>query len=115
MLALFAVSFVVLVAIYVAATLPGAWFPRAEAKSIAYRDLSLSKGSGRVLPEPHKGEALAILAPDETGLAVVSAVADLRSAEYPIVAWQADGLPDSADATLLWRNDYAPDRSTRCD
>jgi hypothetical protein len=54
------------------------------------------------------GEALLVTSTDETGIAVVSAVTDLRSADYPIVAWHADGLDNGADVRMLWRTDVAP-------
>ena len=107
-LALFAVACVLLLAVYVVSTAPGAWFPRAAAKPLTHLDLSMSKGAGRVFPRPHLGDALMILATDDTGLAVASAVTDLRSADYPIVAWHAENLAADADVRMLWRTDVAP-------
>jgi len=52
--------------------------------------------------------ALLVLSTDETGIAVVSGVTDLRSADYPIVAWRADDLAADADVRMLWRTDVAP-------
>lgn len=108
MLALFACALLVLLAIYLVATAPGAWFPRAAAKSLTQRDFSMSKGTGRLFAQPHAGEALLVLSTDETGIAVVSGVTDLRSADYPIVAWRADDLAADADVRMLWRTDVAP-------
>jgi hypothetical protein len=107
-LALFAAACVALLAIYVTATAPGAWFPRAAAKSLTHRDLTISKGTGRVFAQPQIGEALIVLSTDETGIAVVSAVTDVRSADYPIVAWRAQDIADDADVRMLWRSDVAP-------
>jgi hypothetical protein len=106
-LVLLACACVALVAIHVMATAPGAWFPRTEAKLLTHRDFSMSKGTGRPFAAPHEGEALMVLSTDETGIAVVSAVTDVRSADYPIVAWQADDLADDADVRMLWRTDVA--------
>lgn len=108
MLVLFAILFVALLAAYIFATVPGAWFPRTETKSLTFRDFSMTRGTGQVLKDPHTGEALAITAADEGGLALASAVTDLRSADYPIVAWQADDMPEGGDVTFLWRTDTAP-------
>jgi len=81
MLALFAIAFAVLVAAYVVATVPGSWFPRTETKTLSFRDISISRGSGQPVREPHQGDALAVMATDDAGLAVVSAVTDIRSAD----------------------------------
>jgi hypothetical protein len=109
-LALFAAICVALLGAYVVATAPGASFPRAETKSLTHRDFSVSKGSGRLFAQPNVGEALVVLSTDETGIAVVSAVTDVRSADYPIVAWRAEDLADDADVRMLWRTDVAPTR-----
>ena len=108
MLALFAIAFAVLVAAYVVATVPGSWFPRTETKTLSFRDISISRGSGQPVREPHQGDALAVMATDDAGLAVVSAVTDIRSADYPIVAWQGYAFADDAEVNMLWRTDYAP-------
>jgi hypothetical protein len=107
-LALFAAACVALLAIYVVATVPGPWFPRAAAKSLSHRDFSMTKGSGRVFAQPRIGEALVVLSTDDTGIAVVSAVTDVRSSDYPIVAWRAQDIADDADVRMLWRTDVAP-------
>jgi hypothetical protein len=109
-LALFALTCVALLAAYVIATAPGASFPSAERKSLSHRDLSVSKGSGRVFAQPNVGESLLILGTDDTGIAVVSGVTDLRSADYPIVAWRAQDLAEDTDVRMLWRTDVAPTR-----
>src|SRR4029453_18211627 len=68
----------------------------------------MSKGTGRVFAQPQVGEALVVLSTDETGIAVVSAVTDVRSSDYPIVAWRAQDIADDADVRMLWRPDVAP-------
>jgi len=108
MLALFAIAFATLLSIYVVVTVPGGWFPRSEAKNLSLRDVTMSKGTGQPLREPHTGDALAVMGTDDAGLAVVSAVTDFRSTDYPIVAWQGYAFADDADVNMLWRNDYAP-------
>jgi hypothetical protein len=109
-LVLFALACVALLATYVTFTAPGAAFPRAETKSLSHRDFNVSKGGGRVFAQPHVGESLVILSTDDTGIAVVSAVTDLRSSDYPIVAWRAQDLADDTDVRMLWRTDVAPTR-----
>ena len=108
MLALFAVVTAVLLVVFAIATAPGPWFPRVETKKLTYRDFTMSRGTGQAQNIQYLGDALTITATDPEGLALVSAHTDLRSTEYPIVAWQADDLSDTADVTFLWRTDYAP-------
>lgn len=110
MLALFAVVTVLFLVGFAIATAPGPWFPRVETRTVAYRDFIMSRGTGQVQSVPHLGSALAITATDPEGLALVSAVTDLRSIDYPIVAWQADDLDERAEVMFLWRNDYAPSK-----
>lgn len=107
-LVLFALISVALLVAYVVAIAPGASFPRTETKSLSHRDFSMSKGSGRVFAQPNVGESLLVLSTDDTGIAVVSAVTDLRSADYPIVAWRAQDLAEDNDVRMLWRTDVAP-------
>jgi hypothetical protein len=109
-LVLFALTCLALLAAYVILAAPGAAFPSAERKSLSHRDFSVSKGSGRVFAQPNVGESLLVLSTDDTGIAVVSAVTDFRSSDYPIAAWRAQDLPDNADVRMLWRTDVAPTR-----
>ncbi len=104
-LAFFGAALVASVLLYLAYDLPGTWFPRVPAQSWDARKLTLTRGIG----ERH-GEALAVAKPDESGLAVVSLATDFRAADYPGIAWSASGLPEGADARLLWRSDVRPDK-----
>lgn len=95
---------------YVALSVPGAWFPGAVAKSYGARDLALTRGTGAV--ERGGGvlerDALVISAVDPSGLALVTANADFRASDHPIVAWIGTNFPERADVRFLWRTDYAP-------
>jgi len=104
-LALFALAFVACIAVYLVASVPGAWFPASATQTIGARGFALTRGTGA--PD---GDALAIAAVDASGLALVTANADFRSADYPIIAWTGFGFPEGADVRFLWRTDYAPDR-----
>jgi hypothetical protein len=88
---------------YVAAVAPGAWFPSASAKAWAANRLVLARGTGGL----EQGE-LVVTAVDATGIALITIETDLRSSEYRGIAWNAVGVADQANASLLWRNDYAP-------
>ncbi|MFO1305796.1 MAG: hypothetical protein U1F54_18875 [Burkholderiales bacterium] len=108
MLGLYAAVTALLLVVFAIATAPGPWFPRVETRKLAYSDFTVARGTGQAQNVQYLGDALAITATDPEGLALVSAGADLRSTEYPIVAWQADNLADTAEVTFLWRTDYAP-------
>ena len=84
-------------------SVPGSWFPGASTQTVGARGLTLTRGGGG--PD---GDALAITSLDPSGLALVTANTDLRSTEYPIVAWNGFGFPANADVRFLWRSDYAP-------
>ncbi len=102
-IALFAVALVLLFVAYAVATAPGAWFPSARERTIVPRDLALTRGTGQL-----DRRSLTITAADSSGIAIVSANTELRSSEYPIVAWDGWNLPENADVRLLWRTDVAP-------
>jgi len=102
-LALFAFALAACLGLYLAASVPGKWFPSGATQTIPARSLSLARGTGGL-----DGDALAITAPDASGLALVTASTDFRSADYPIVAWNGFGFADNADVRFLWRTDYAP-------
>src|SRR6516162_871885 len=73
---LFGAAFVLCLVVYLALFVPGSWFPSAVSKTWLPRELALTRGSGST-----EGDALAIKAPDASGLAVVSVTTDFRSSE----------------------------------
>jgi hypothetical protein len=82
---------------------PGPWFPSAREHFWTARDLTLARGSGSVA-----NQEWVLQSPDAASVFVLSGNADLRSTDYRVVTWIAVGLPPTADARLLWRNDYEP-------
>lgn len=88
---------------YLAFSVPGSWFPSAAPRSWSARDLQLVRGEGSLV-----GNEWVITALDATGVAIVSVNTDVRSAEYAAIAWTVAGFPESAEAQLLWRNEYQP-------
>jgi hypothetical protein len=88
---------------YLASALPGKWFPSVSQVGFAARELGMSRGTATL-----EGDDLMVTAPDETGAAIVVVKADLRSSDYPTIAWVARDVPADADVRLFWRNDYAP-------
>src|SRR5262249_15760452 len=101
----FAVAVVACLAIYLAFSVPGSWFPSASTQTIGARSLTVARGTGAL-----DGDALAVSGVDAGGLAVISARTELRSADYPIVAWTGFGFAENADVRLLWQSDYAPNK-----
>jgi hypothetical protein len=104
-LAWFALALAACLAVYVALSVPGAWFPSAGAKAYSARDLALTRGAGA----PDR-DAIMVTGTDESGLALITANSDFRSAEYPVIAWSGSGFPEGADVRFLWRTDYAPSK-----
>lgn len=100
---IFAGTLCACLAVYVALTVPAAWFPAAATKSFTPRELALTRGTGAL-----EADALVIRAVDASGLALVTANSDFRSADYPVVYWSGGGFPEGADVRFLWRSDYAP-------
>jgi hypothetical protein len=91
--------------VYLAAAAPGRWFPRASQKTWSAAEMSVVRGAGALVD----GQ-LVIKATDATGIALVNVTTDLASLDYPGVEWRVTGLAEDADARLLWRNDFQPDR-----
>lgn len=100
---IFALTLAGCLALYVALTVPGAWFPGASTRTFTARDLALTRGTGAL-----DRDGLVITALDETGLALITANSDFRSADYPVIAWSGSGFDERADVRFLWRTDYAP-------
>jgi hypothetical protein len=102
---LFAAGLVLCVLAYLAANVPAKWFPSATQKAWSARELTLTRGVGRV-----EDDSLIVAAPDSSGLVLVSLVTDFRSNDYPSIAWVAIDVPRKSDVRLLWSNDYAPNK-----
>ncbi len=90
---------------YLAVTVQGAWFGGARTLHWTPHELTVARGSGQLRPD-----GLALTATDPTNTVIVSVNTSLRSSDYPVIAWKTTGVPDAAEAGLLWRNDYEPGR-----
>ena len=88
---------------YLSAAVPGAWFPAADTKSWAAKDLVIVRGSGSLV-----GDELVVTAADATGTTIVSLNAQFRSSRYPAIAWIGSDFPERAKVTMLWNSDYLP-------
>lgn len=102
-----ALTFVVALALcllaYLLVAVPGSWFPSASPVAIGVRDLSVSRGTAKIV-----GDELVVSGTDPSGIAIVSAVTDLRSSDYAVIQWIGIDFPDDAQVALLWQSDYAP-------
>src|SRR6185437_1639451 len=65
-----------------AVVVPGAWFPRATPQTWPVKNLTLARGVGRVI-----GNELVVSAPDANDITLVTATTNLRSSDYPGIAW----------------------------
>ena len=90
---------------YAAIATPGAWFPRQEPVAWSARQLTLVRGAGGLV-----GDELVLTAGGPDGSVLISLDSDLRSDQYPGIAWAAIDVPEGADLRLLWRSDVAPTR-----
>ena len=100
------VAFAIALAAYAVLVVPGPWFPNARTQSWKATDLKLVTGTGVL-----EGNALVVTASDATNMVVVSLVTDLRSSEFPAIAWTVQRVPDGADVRMLWTTDIAPGRT----
>jgi hypothetical protein len=101
----FAAATLVCVLAYLAATVPGRWFPGASPKSWTASELTLVRGAGA-----RSGDELVLTAPDAGGIALVTVTSEIRADDYAAVAWLGSNFPEIAEVGLLWRSDNAPDR-----
>ncbi len=90
---------------YLVASVPGSWFPSAEPKAWSARDMQLTRGVGSLV-----GNEWVITALDPTGIAIISLNTDLRATDFAAIAWSVSDFPETAEAQLLWRNDYQPEK-----
>jgi hypothetical protein len=95
-----------LVAAYLAAVVPGRWFPRVNDIAWPASALKLVDGTGTL-----DHGALVISASGANTTTLVSLDTDIRSADYPGVQWIVRGIPDGADVRLLWKSDVATRRT----
>jgi hypothetical protein len=95
-----------LAVVYLAASVPGAWFPRASDRAYPASALRLDEGAGAL-----DHGTLVVTAPGANDTTLVALETDLRSADFPGVQWQVQGVPDGADVRMLWKTDVAPRRT----
>jgi hypothetical protein len=101
----FAIGTFVVLAGYLAANVPGAWFPSASPKTFDAAQMAVSRGRVQVTQG-----ALQVSPGAGDDAVVVVLKADLRSSDFAGIEWNVAGLPGDADVRLIWRTSYQPDR-----
>lgn len=104
-IATFAVALAVLLVLYAALNVPGAWFPAASTTQWPARDLTITRGTATLA-----GGELLVTAPGEDNTAIVSLASSIRATDFEAVHWIATNVPENADVRLLWRSDYEPQK-----
>ncbi|MDR0771022.1 MAG: hypothetical protein LBE75_07460 [Burkholderiales bacterium] len=110
LLLLFTASLLVCTLVYLAWTLPGAWFSGASAKIWSPQNITVARGS-LIGAEPGRAH----FAPEANGLAMLAVNTRFPARDYPVLDWEISGLPDGTVAKLLWRTDYAPNAQKQID
>jgi hypothetical protein len=103
-------ALLVCLVIYLAISVPDRWFPSVAPRAFTAPELSLARGTGRLV-----GDELHVTAADPAGVTLISLVLDLRASDYRTIAWIAADLPDNATVRLVWRSDNAPDKLNAID
>ena len=88
---------------YLAFAVQGKWFSSVPERFFGANTLVMARGSAI-----REGEELVITREGPGGETIISVVTELRSADYPVIAWVAIDVPESAQVALLWHNDYEP-------
>ena len=102
---LFAAALVACLLAYLAFAVPGRWVSSVPQRAYDVRALAMSRGFATTA----NGELVVTRAAGD-GSVVIAVVTDLRSTDYPVIAWIAAGLPADAKVALLWSTDVEPSR-----
>jgi hypothetical protein len=93
---------------YLALAAPGRWLDAPPSLQWRARELAVARGTGQLTPG-----GLVISAPDATRTVVISLNTSFRARDYPVIAWDAAGMPDAVEATMLWYSDIDASRVFR--
>lgn len=107
-LAVFGASAAVCLLGYLALAASGPWLGGPPSLQWSARELSVTRGSAQLAPG-----GLVVSAPDATRTVVIALNTSFRARDYPVIAWDAAGLPDDLEATLLWYSDIDSTRVFR--
>jgi hypothetical protein len=99
----FLLAFVVCTLVYLAFAVQGKWFSSVSNRFFGAESLVMARGSAI-----REGEEFVITRAGQGGETIVSVVTDLRSSDFPVIAWVAIDVPEAAQVALLWHTDYEP-------
>jgi hypothetical protein len=95
-----------MVALYLIFNLPGSWFGGGNVTTYPGSAVGVATGSGQI-----EGDRLVITRQDPRNVTILALVMPpVPTAEFGLVAFDAEGIPDETDVTLFWRNDLAPNK-----
>jgi protein-S-isoprenylcysteine O-methyltransferase Ste14 len=89
--------------LYLVAAPHGKWWTSVPERAFDADSLVVARGSGA-----REGDELVLAHEGAGGETVISVATDFRSADYPLIAWIATDVPDSAQIVLLWNTNYEP-------
>ena len=95
-----------LLAGYLALTIPDGWFSGAAPKIYDAKALAVAVGTGSM-----DGDVLDVAPSDASGTIIVTITVAVSAGDYRGVAWQVSGLPAGTEARLLWRSEFKPGRT----
>jgi hypothetical protein len=90
---------------YLAFAASGPWLSAPPTLEWQARELTGARGSTRLAQG-----ALVVAAPDASRTVVISLNTSFRARDYPVIAWDAAGIPGNLEATLLWYSDINSSR-----
>jgi hypothetical protein len=89
--------------VYLAFAVQGKWVSSVSNRFFGANSLVMARGSA-----VREGDEFVITRAGQGGETVVSIVTDLRSSDFPVIAWVAIDVPEAAKVALLWHTDYEP-------
>jgi hypothetical protein len=101
-------SIAILLLSYLAVAAPGRWLDAPPILQWKAREFSASRGTAQ-----HTSAGLVVTAPDATRTAVIALNTSFRARDYLEIAWDAMGIPDNAELSLLWYSDINSSRVFR--
>jgi len=107
-IAVFGAGAAVCVLGYLAVAAPGRWLDAPPSLQWRAPELAVTRGTGQLAPG-----GLVISAPDATRTVVISLNTSFRARDYPVIEWDAAGVPDNVEATMLWYSDIDASRVFR--
>ena len=102
---LFLVAFAACILLYLALATPGKWWSPVRDRAFGTDELVTARGSA-----VREHDELVLTHGGGGGETIISVVTNLPSRDYPLIAWIAIDVPDSAQVVLLWSTDFEPAR-----